>query len=123
MSLNSIYLLSLVLVAGIASGIFGIGGGVIVVPILVFLFALPMHQAVGVSMVALLAPVGILGVLEYYREGKIHSADIKIGILIAVGIFFGAYLGARAAVLLPEQLMRRFFALLLCYLAVRMWRA
>lgn len=109
------------LVAGISSGIFGIGGGVIIVPILVLLLKLPQYTANGTSLVALLLPVGLLGAIEYYKEGKIGPEHIKFGLLIAVGMFFGTYVGSRVAVSLSPQLLRKAFSVLLVALATRLW--
>lgn len=107
--------------AGICSGLFGIGGGVVIVPILAILLAYPQHVATGTSLVALLLPVGILGVWKYYEAGKILPENIYAGLWIALGIFAGALLGAKIAVDLDEQLLRRMFAVFLLAVAVKLW--
>lgn len=107
--------------AGIMSGIFGIGGGIILVPILVLLLKFKQQTASGTSLVALLLPVGILGVIEYMKAGKISYEHIRYGLVISLGLFVGVYFGARLAVNLPDLLLRRGFAVLLLALAVRMW--
>lgn len=109
------------LAAGICSGIFGIGGGVIIIPFLIFAFGFNQQTANGVSLVALLLPVGLLGVIAYYRAGVITTEHVKMGLSIATGMFFGAYFGARFALALPEVILRRSFAIFLCALAVRLW--
>lgn len=109
------------LLTGVCSGIFGIGGGVIIVPSLVFLLGFSQQTANGTSLVALLLPVGLLGVLEYYKVGKIDSTHIKAGFLIAIGIFFGAYLGAKIAIALPELILKRVFSVFLFLMAIRLW--
>lgn len=109
------------LVTGICSGFLGIGGGMIVVPLLVLWLKYPEHTAQGTSLVALLLPVGTLGAWQYYQAGKISAEHIKFGLWIAVGIFIGTYLGSKIAVSLPEHLLRKTFALLLLLLALRMW--
>ncbi len=111
------------LITGVFSGLFGVGGGIIIVPILVLLFQFSQTTATGTSLVALLLPVGFLGVREYYQSGRLAPADIKAGLWIALGLFFGAYFGAKLAVTLPEQAMRKAFALLLVFVSARLWWA
>jgi uncharacterized protein len=107
--------------AGILAGLFGIGGGIVLVPILVLALGFSQVTASGTSLVALLLPVGILGVLEYYRSGKIGPEHIKIGLFIACGMVVGTLLGAKVAVILPENIMRRAFAVFLVVVAVKIW--
>lgn len=109
------------ILTGILSGIFGIGGGIILVPLLVLLLKMPQHTASGTSLVALLLPVGLLGVLEYYRAGKISLEHIRYGLLIAGGLFLGTYFGSKLALSLPASLLRRMFSVLLGLLAIRLW--
>lgn len=103
--------------AGLLSGLFGVGGGVLIVPALVFL-GLRTHTAVGTSLGALLLPVGLLGAFAYYRAGNI---ELKASLLIAVGLFVGAYFGARLALSLSPVNLTRAFAVFLVVVAVRMW--
>ena len=119
--MNILYYLISGVLAGIFSGLFGIGGGIILIPILMFLFKLPQATANGTSLVALLLPVGILAVWQYYKAGKIGPENIKAGLLIAVGLFIGAYFGARLAIFLPPQLLKKAFAVFLVAVAIRMW--
>ncbi|MES2503274.1 MAG: sulfite exporter TauE/SafE family protein [Myxococcota bacterium] len=107
--------------AGASAGVFGIGGGVVIVPMLVFLFKYPQSVANGTSLVALLLPVGILGVLEYHRAGKISMTNIRFGLLIAVGMFVGAYFGAKLAVHLPDRILSKCFAAFLFLVSVKMF--
>jgi len=107
-------------IAGIFSGVVGIGGGVILVPALVWLLGMNQLKAQGTSLGALLAPVGILAFLEYYRNG---NADIRIAALIAAGFLVGAYFGAVGAQHIPELLLRRIFAVTLAAVAFRMFFA
>jgi uncharacterized membrane protein YfcA len=106
--------------AGLLSGVFGIGGGVVIVPALIFLGRMQMQTATGTSLAALLLPVGALGALAYYRAGHL---DAQAAVLVALGLFLGAGGGARLALLLPASTLRRAFAVLLALLAVRMWFA
>ena len=90
-NMEIITMLGLGVAAGVLSGLFGIGGGLVIVPALVVVFGFPIKTAVGTSLFALLLPTGLLGVLEYWRTGNLRPAA---GLCIALGLFFGAYLGA-----------------------------
>lgn len=94
-------------IVGAFSGVVGIGGGILFVPLLVWLYGMDQHMAQGTSLGALLAPVGILAFLEYYRSG---NADIRIAALLAVGFLVGGYFGAAGAQMIPEIVLRRVFA-------------
>ncbi len=102
--------LALGFVAGILSGMFGIGGGLVIVPALVLFFGISQKAATGTSMFALLWPVGLLGVFAYYRAGQL---SIFHGAWIAVGLFLGAYLGAQLTLSLPTVAVKRLYALFL----------
>lgn len=106
---------------GICSGFFGVGGGIVLVPILIFFFGYGQALASGTSLVSMLLPVGALGVWQYYKAGKIDTAQIQLGLLIATGIFLGTYLGAKVAVNLNETLLRKGFALLMVIAAAKLW--
>jgi len=110
--------LALGTVAGILAGLFGIGGGVIMVIGLVGVMKVPFPTATGTSLGAMLLPVGLLGALEYYRRGHV---DIRAALLLAVGLTVGAWVGARIAVNTPSVLVQRLFAVFLVFMAVQMW--
>lgn len=114
------YMLIIGIAAGILSGLFGIGGGLIIVPALVWL-GFTQHAASGTSLVALLLPVGLLGVIQYYQSGIIDMGNIKSGLLIALGLFVGAFFGSKISVAISETMLRKGFALLLGFIAVRLW--
>lgn len=107
--------------AGVLSGFFGIGGGVLIVPALVFFFGYAQHSATGTSLVALLLPVGFLAVMQYYRSGKIGPVEIRAGLLIAAGLFIGALLGSKIALQLPAATLRKGFAVFLTLMAAKFW--
>ncbi|WP_153111606.1 sulfite exporter TauE/SafE family protein [Propionivibrio limicola] len=98
------------LAAGISSGIFGIGGGILIVPGLMYLLDFPVHRAIGTSLAVLLPPIGAAAVFAYYRAGNI---DWHAAILLAVTVFIGAWLGATLANNLPPHLMRTVFGIFL----------
>jgi len=106
------------LVVGIASGVVGIGGGILFVPALIWLLGMDQHKAQGTSLGALLAPVGIFAFMEYYRKG---NADVRVAALLAAGFLVGGYFGAVGAQHIPEVWLRRIFALTLLAVGGRMW--
>jgi uncharacterized protein len=101
--------------AGVLSGMFGIGGGLIIVPVLIVMCDLDPKTAVGTSLFALLLPTGLLGVLEYWRRGELRFVP---GLLIAFGIFCGAYLGARITGSMSASTMKRVYAVFLIAVAI-----
>lgn len=107
--------------AGILSGLFGIGGGIVIVPILVFGFGFKQQVASATSLVALLLPVGILGVMEYYKSGVIGWSEVQSGLFIAVGLVAGVLLGSRLSLSLPEDVVRKAFAVFLALVAARLF--
>jgi len=106
------------LAAGVLAGLFGIGGGILIIPALVGLARMPIKEATGTSLGALLLPVGLLGALTYYRAGNLNP---RASLLIALGLFFGAWFGARLTQAMAPQLLQRLFAVFLAVMAVRMW--
>jgi len=106
--------------AGVLSGLFGIGGGVVIVPALLLVARMTPLTATGTSLGALLLPVGALGAWEYYRKGQL---DLRVALLLAVGLFFGAFFGAKFAQLLTPVQLRRAFAVFLVLVAIRVWTA
>jgi uncharacterized membrane protein YfcA len=99
------------ILAGIASGLFGIGGGLVIIPILIFVFGMDQHAANGTSLVALLLPVGAFAVWNYWHAGKINQSHLQAGLWVALGMAAGAYLGSKFAVGLNPQTLRRIFAI------------
>lgn len=105
-------------VCGVAAGMFGVGGGVLLVPLLGLLFNFEQHRAQGTSLVALVPPSGLLGFFEYSRA---HYVDWQVGLLLMPGIFLGGIAGSRLAQTLRPRLMRQVFAVLLFVLGT--WEA
>lgn len=93
-------------VAGIFSGLFGLGGAVIVVPVLVFLFGFEQHMAQGTSLAMLLPPIGALAVWRYWQSGHVR---LPVAIVMAMAFFAGGALGAHFAIGIPQPLMKRLF--------------
>jgi uncharacterized protein len=92
---------------GVCSGLFGIGGGILLVPLLVLLFSFSQHEAQGTSLVALIPPVGLLAFLNYSAA---HEVSWTVGLLVMPGVFFGALFGSRMAERLSPRHMRQVFA-------------
>lgn len=107
-------LILLGLIAGILSGLFGIGGGMVMVPSLIAFFGLSILDANATSLTAMLLPVGILGVITYYKAGYIN---IRNSLWISAGLLIGSFFGAECAVLVKESVLAKFYALLLFYIA------
>jgi hypothetical protein len=105
------------LVAGVVSGLFGVGGAIVIIPGLVLLAKLPQHTAHGTSLAALLLPVGILGALEYYKRGQVNVAFAAV---VAVGLLIGAYFGARLAGTMSEAMLRKAFGIFLLVVSVKL---
>ena len=110
--------LSIGLAAGVLSGLFGIGGGIVIVPALLGITRMAPATATGTSLGALLLPVGALGAWAYYKGGHV---EVRASVLIALGLFFGAYLGARLNQTLTSLQATRAFAVFLVVIAARLW--
>jgi uncharacterized membrane protein YfcA len=118
MTLQLILLLSLIgLMAGILSGLVGVGGGIIVVPALVFFLGFTQKEAQGTSLGLLLLPIGILAVLNYYNKGLI---DVRVVLVMAVTFLLGGYLGSKIALAIPEETVKKIFAVVLFYTGFKM---
>jgi uncharacterized membrane protein YfcA len=114
---NYLLYILLGLVAGILSGTIGLGGGVIIVPALVFLFGLSQHMAQGTTLALLVPPIGILAAWTYWKAGYV---DLRVAALVAIGLFFGSYLGARIATHLPGGVLEKIFGVALLLIALKM---
>jgi hypothetical protein len=100
--------------AGVVSGLIGIGGGIIIVPCLIYIFGFSQHAAQGTTLAMLIPPIGILAALTYYRQGHV---DFLVAGLLCLGFILGGYLGAKFAVGLPEVILRKIFGVCLLIVA------
>jgi uncharacterized membrane protein YfcA len=118
---NIVLYLILGLFAGIFSGFVGLGGGVIIVPALVFLFGMTQHQAQGTTLALLVPPIGILAAYEYYKHGFV---DLKVAGLICLGFVLGGLIGARFATGIPDAMLKKIFGAVLILIGAKMvlWR-
>lgn len=106
------------LVIGVISGMVGVGGGALLTPVLIYGYQMTQKQAQGTSLAMLLAPTGFLAFYEYYKNGHVN---LKIGLLVAVGVFLGGYFGGRFAQQLSNATLRRIFAIFLITIAAKMF--
>jgi uncharacterized membrane protein YfcA len=103
--------------AGFASGMVGIGGGVVIVPALVFFLAMSQHQAQGVSIGMMLMPVGFLAAYNYYKSGNFN---FKYSVIIGLTFVVGAYFGSKVSLTIDQVLMKRIFGVIMLILAIKM---
>lgn len=104
--------------AGLLSGFFGIGGGVIIVPALIYICGFTQLKAQGTSLAVLLPPVGLLAFLEYYKRGNV---DIKAGLIICITVFIGAMFGGRIAQHIPASILKKGFAVFMILVSLKMY--
>jgi uncharacterized membrane protein YfcA len=112
-----ILILLIGLAAGVLSGLVGVGGGLIIVPALIFFLGFSQHQAQGTSLGLLLLPVGILAVINYYNKGNV---DVKVVAIMSVAFIAGGWLGSKLALRLPEDTVKKIFAVFLFYSAFKL---
>jgi uncharacterized membrane protein YfcA len=112
-----IVLLIIGLAAGMLSGLVGVGGGIIIVPALVFFMGFTQQQAQGTSLGLLLLPVGILAVLNYYNKGYI---EVRMVVVMSIAFVIGGWLGSKLALRMSQEAVRAIFAVVLFYTAFRM---
>ncbi len=110
-------LLFLGLLAGILSGLLGIGGGILIIPALVFVVGLTQRQAQGTTLALMVPPIGLLAAWTYYKQGHV---DLKIAGLICLGFFFGGLLGAKLAGVVSATMLKKLFGAALLITALKM---
>jgi uncharacterized membrane protein YfcA len=115
--INLPMLLLLGLATGLLSGLIGIGGGVFIVPALVFLFGLSQKQAEGTTLAVMVPPIGLLAAWEYYRSGFV---DIKVAGLICIGFFFGGFFGAKLATEIATATLQKVFGVAIVAIGLKM---
>ncbi|MDF1547828.1 MAG: sulfite exporter TauE/SafE family protein [Bacteroidales bacterium] len=118
MTLNEIIIVLVIgLFAGLLSGSMGVGGGIIVIPSLVFILGFSMQQAQGTSLALMTIPVMLVATINYYREG---SVDVKVALIMALTFIIGGYIGSKLSISIPEKFMKKSFGILMMIVALKM---
>jgi uncharacterized membrane protein YfcA len=118
MQMQTIIILLLIgLAAGLLSGMVGVGGGIIIVPCLIFFLGFTQKTAQGNSLGLLLLPLGVLGVMNYYREGHV---DYKVVLVMALGFILGNFFGSKWALMLNDDKLKKIFAIIMLLAAAKM---
>jgi uncharacterized membrane protein YfcA len=116
--MNTIYILLLIgLVAGFLSGLIGIGGGIVIVPVLVYMLAMNQKTAQGTTLFMFILPVGFLGVYNYYKAGHV---DFKTALIMASTFIVGSYLGSKTAITIDTKLVKQIFAVVIILIGIKM---
>lgn len=110
-------LLAVGLAAGFLSGMVGIGGGIIIVPVLVYFLGFTQHNAQGTTLFMFLLPIGILGVINYHNKGYV---DYKTACIIAATFVFGSYFGSKLAISLDQKMVKQIFGAIIILLGAKM---
>jgi|TARA_B110000977_G_scaffold163099_1_gene208884 uncharacterized membrane protein YfcA len=118
MSVSTFIILIIIgLLAGILSGLVGVGGGILMIPLLIIFLGLSQHQAQGTALFAMLPPIGILAAINYYKEGFVKW---EYAIVIAFTFVIGGYLGSKLSLSLPPQMVRRIFGVIMLLGAIKL---
>ena len=112
-----IILIIIGLVSGLLSGVFGIGGAIIVIPALIFILGLSQHEAQGTSLAFMLPPVGILATWNYWKAGHVNW---KIALVLSLTFVVGAYLGSQFSLNISDKTLRRLFGVLMILVAIKL---
>lgn len=103
--------------AGVFSGILGIGGGIIIVPSLVYFLGMSQHMAQGTSLALFMAPIGVLGVYNYYKEGLV---DVKVAGIMALAFIFGSYFGSKLVIGLDPATVKKTFGVMMLLISLKL---
>ena len=118
MNLTTLILLALIgLAAGILSGVAGVGGGVIVIPALIFLLGMSQFEAQGTSLAMMIPPIGILAAWNYYKDGFINW---KYALILAIFFVIGGWLGSKFILNIPQNIVKKGFAVFILLIALKM---
>lgn len=105
------------LTAGVLSGMFGIGGGVLIVPALVYIAGFSQLKAQGTSLAVLLPPVGIMAFLQYYKKG---NTDLTAGLIIAAFLIIGSIFGSKLVLTIPQSILKKAFGVFMILISLKM---
>ncbi len=112
-----VILICIGLFAGIVGGTMGVGGGIVIVPALIFIFGLSQHQAQGTSLAVLLFPIGILAVIKYAKNDYVN---FKFAIILIIAFVLGSYLGSVIAINLSEKILQKIFGIFMLVVSLKM---
>ena len=112
-----IYLIAIGLMAGIFGGIFGVGGAIVMIPAMVYFLGVDQHTAQGTSLAVMLPPIGLFAAYNYYKADLVN---IWYALIIALSFMIGGYFGSKIALSLPEQMMKKVFAVFLILIAAKL---
>jgi uncharacterized protein len=119
MNISVLLLLILVgLVTGILGGMLGIGGGLILIPALIFVFGFNQHMAIGTSLAVMLPPIGMFAAYNYYKAGQVN---LKYALILAAAFMIGSFFTSKWAVHIPENTLRKIFSIFLILVALKMF--
>ena len=121
MSLTTILILVCIgVAAGVISGFIGVGGGIIIVPCLVYFLGLTQHQAQGTSLLLMLPPIGIMAVYNYNKHGQLDSKMVMYAAIMVVTFIVGGYIGSKLSLKLSPELVKFVFGIIMLYVAIKM---
>ncbi len=112
---NTVLFILIGLISGVIAGVFGVGGGILIVPMLVIFAGFSQHAATGTSLAVLLPPVGLGAVVQYYRQGQV---DVRAALIIALCLFLGAWVSARVATRVPDAMLKLAFGIFMTLVGI-----
>jgi uncharacterized membrane protein YfcA len=119
MNIYTLLILALIgLITGGLGGLLGIGGGLILIPSLVYIMGFTQHEAIGTSLAVMLPPIGLFAAYNYYKEGQVN---LKFALILAAAFMVGSYFSSKIAVHIPENTVRKIFSIFLILVAIRMF--
>ncbi len=119
MSITLILILLMIgLIAGIFSGMVGLGGAVIILPALIYIVGMSQYEAQGTSLAIMLPPIGALAAWNYYKAGAL---DLRVALIIAFAFLIGGYFGSKLALMIPQNILKKLLALLLLGIAIKLF--
>lgn len=121
MTLTTIIILIIIgLLAGVLSGLVGVGGGIIMVPLFVFFLGVTQHNAQGLSLAVMLPPVTFLAVYNYYHAGEGGNIDWKVALIVAVLFVIGGYFGSKLALVIDQRMLKKIFGVMMLAVAIKL---
>jgi hypothetical protein len=111
-------LIAIGLVAGALGGLLGIGGGIIMIPAMVYVMGMGQHEAIGTSLAVMLPPIGLFAAYNYYKEGYIN---LKFALIMAAAFMVGSFFSSKLAVSIPASTIRKAFSIFLVIVAIKMF--